>query len=767
MITNSSFSILFVIFIFFGCKNHPNSISLSASTQQDVLKQGWEKEYWSNQDDYSDTLSTRFDSRVLVLQSDTLTRDRWYKKINIKPYAHYKVSGFIKTKNIEGENPGAGAGFRLGKLDFIGDTVFKGTQDWTPVKMKFDSGGEDSFMLECLLGKRGRAKGQVYFDKLQLEEISAKELNPSVILNFNKKKEPMSPYLYGQFIEHMGRSIYGGLWAEMLTDRKFYYKPGSHKSAWKFEGDTLYVSIDSSKTYSRGNIPVLQTLNGSISLSQDSLAVKAGEVYNGRLVFKASAGMQKVEISLSDNEKNETQSFKVKPGKFETLPFSFSSDFESTNAELKVTFSGQGKVTMAAVSLMPANNIAGFRPDVLELMKQLNAPVYRWPGGNFVSGYDWKDGIGDPDKRPTKYEHAWNGLEYNDVGVDEFMQLCDLLKTDAYIAVNTGLGTAEMAAEEVEYVNGSQNTKLGKWRAANGHAQPYDVQLWAVGNEMFGDWQLGHMPIADYVLKHNAVAQAMWKVDPDIKLVAVGSPGKWNDMMYSHSSKYMDYISEHFYRQDWHAGGLLTHVKQIPEAIREIAEEHRRCRNEIPEIKGENIKIVLDEWNYWYGPHIYGLLGTRYYLRDALGIAAGINEFSRQSDMFYMANYAQTINVIGAIKTTKTDSWLESTGLVLKLYREKFGSQPIAVSGSPEPLDVAATLTQDGKYLTLSVINATHQNYDLNLKGIADKLVENGASYIISGTDDMAYNDEQHKNRISIKENANSLSIAAVSAGIY
>jgi alpha-N-arabinofuranosidase len=168
-----------------------------------------------------------------------------------------------------------------------------------------------------------------------------------------------------------------------------------------------------------------------------------------------------------------------------------------------------------------------------------------------------------------------------------------------------------------------------------------------------------------------------------------------------------------------------------------------------------------------YGPHIYGLLGTRYFLRDALGIAAGINEFSRQSDMFYMANYAQTINVIGAIKTTKTDSWLESTGLVLKLYREKFGSQPIAVSGSPEPLDVAATLTQDGKYLTLSVINATHQNYDLNLKGIADKLVENGASYIISGTDDMAYNDEQHKNRISIKENANSLSIAAVSAGIY
>lgn len=270
---------------------------------------------------------------------------------------------------------------------------------------------------------------------------------------------------------------------------------------------------------------------------------------------------------------------------------------------------------------------------------------------------------------------------------------------------------------------------------------PFNVKLWAVGNEMFGDWQLGHMPIEDYVVKHNKVAQAMWDVDPNIDLIAVGYPGKWNDMMYENCADYMTYISEHFYKQDWHAGGLLTHVNQKPEVIKSVAQEHRRARREIPGIEEKNIKIAMDEWNYWYGPHIYGLLGTRYYLRDALGIAAGLNEFSRQSDIYYMANYAQTVNVIGAIKTTKTDAWLEGTGLVLKLYRREFGTKPVELQGKPEPLDVAATLTEDEQFLTISIVNATHENQFLRLKTVANRIAKKGKSFLISGENDMVYND--------------------------
>jgi alpha-N-arabinofuranosidase len=334
------------------------------------------------------------------------------------------------------------------------------------------------------------------------------------------------------------------------------------------------------------------------------------------------------------------------------------------------------------------------------------------------------------------------------------------------------LGTAEMAADEVEYFNGNTTTKMGKWRAENGHPEPYKIKLWAVGNEMFGEWQLGYMPIEKYVIKHNEVAKAMWKTDTTLELVAVGALGKWNDMMYTNTSDNMTFISEHFYRQDWHAGGLLTHVKQIPDAIKEIAEEHRRCRKEIAQLKGKNVKIALDEWNYWYGPHEYGLLGTKFFLRDALGIAAGLNEFSRQSDIYYMANYAQTVNVIGAIKTTKTDAWLEGTGLVLKLYRKEFGTIPIAIEGVPEPLDVAATLTEDGKYLTISVINATHKAYPLKLVLTQGHISFEGKKFTVSGTNDMIYNNKDAKNNISIKEEKtiitdDTLIIPKESASIY
>ena len=140
-----------------------------------------------------------------------------------------------------------------------------------------------------------------------------------------------------------------------------------------------------------------------------------------------------------------------------------------------------------------------------------------------VSGYDWRDGIGDPDKRPPRYDYAWRALEPNDMGIDDYMVLNKLLNMEPYICANTGFGDAHSAAEEVEYANGSVNTPMGKLRAANGHPDPYKVTWWNVGNEMFGPWQLGFMSLDHYVIKHNMVAQAMRRVDPAIKIVAAGA----------------------------------------------------------------------------------------------------------------------------------------------------------------------------------------------------------------------------------------------------
>jgi len=137
---------------------------------------------------------------------------------------------------------------------------------------------------------------------------------------------------------------------------------------------------------------------------------------------------------------------------------------------------------------MPADNLHGFRPDTIALLRQLNSGFWRLPGGNFLSDYDWHVGIGDPDKRPPTWDYAWNAMQPNDVGMDELMQMCRLLGVDPYITVNAGLGGAESAAEEVEYMNGSTNTRMGALRAQNGHPKPYRVKYWNVGNEPYGFW---------------------------------------------------------------------------------------------------------------------------------------------------------------------------------------------------------------------------------------------------------------------------------------
>jgi len=765
------FTLLLLLVLSCAPIDKDTSTLLSPDLETQFKEAGWETEYWSNQENYSDSTFKDTDARVLVISHDSLQMGRIFKKVNVKPYAQYKVTGFIKTEQVSTDKPNAGAGFGLGKFSSKTDTVFTGTTAWTPVEMTFNTEGDDSFIIECLLGKNAPASGTAYFKDIKLEELSSQSLEPNVNIDLEAQKEPMSPYIYGQFIEHMGKSIYGGLWAEMLTDRKFYHKPGTSASPWEVSVDSTAIALDANNGYTEQALPVFSLSEEELEITQDSIPVKEGVRYNGRVVLKVAGDLEELSVHFTTEGKAQKQVLDVQKNAIVTLPITFEA-VDAGYAALKLRSKGSGTITLAAISLMPEDNIEGFRPDVIALLKELDSPIYRWPGGNFVSGYDWKDGIGNPDARPTRYERAWNGLEYNDVGIHEFMQLCKILDAEANIAVNTGLGDAALAANEVEYFNGAATTPMGKRRAANGHPEPYNVQLWAVGNEMFGDWQLGHMPIEEYVKKHNKVAEAMWAVDPDIDLIAVGYPGEWNDMMYQNTAENMTYISEHFYRQDWHAGGLLTHVKQMPDAIREIAEEHRRARREIPGIADRDIKIALDEWNYWYGPHEFGLLGTRYFLRDALGIAAGLNEFSRQSEMYYMANYAQTVNVIGAIKTTPTDSWLEGTGLVLKTYRKEFGTIPVAVSGAPEPLDVAATLTEDGTYLTLSVINATHQEYHLALDFITENIPTQGTAFVITGANDMVYNDVTHKNSIYLEETSfelehNSLQVAKESAGIY
>jgi alpha-N-arabinofuranosidase len=306
-----------------------------------------------------------------------------------------------------------------------------------------------------------------------------------------------------------------------------------------------------------------------------------------------------------------------------------------------------------------------------------------------------------------------------------------------------------MAVEELEYANGGPDTPMGKWRASNGHPEPYKVKFWSIGNEMYGSWQLGHMRLEKYVEKHNEFAKALRAVDPAVCLIAVGDAGPWSEGMLRHCADHMDLLSEHFYCQE--RTGLSGHVAQIPRAIHAKAEAHRRYRSEIESLKGKDIRIALDEWNYWYGPHLYGELGTRYFLKDALGIAAGLHEYARNSELFYMANYAQTVNVIGCIKTTKTAAEFDTTGLVLKLYRKHFGTAPVATETSP-PLDAQAAWTEDRKALTLAVVNPSLKDVEIPLEIKGASLSGAGKRWQIAGKDPMAYNEPGKPRRVTIEE---------------
>jgi len=614
----------------------------------------------------------------------------------------------------------------------------------------------------------------------------------TVKIDLEKKQSPISKYIYGQFIEHLGRCIYGGIWAEMLEDRKFFYPITAEFNPWGTaddpyweSGDFQYlnaspwqvlgsavVAMDSINPYVGAHTPVIQLPgDGAAGIFQAGLAVEKDQKYTGRIILAgdATAAPITVRLVLHDGTvlTHEIQKISVA---FQTFPLEFVAHVASDAVKIEISSAGKGRFKIGTLSLMPANNLKGWRRDVIALLKELDSPIYRWPGGNFVSGYNWRDGIGPRDQRPPRKNPAWKGIEHNDVGIHEYMELMELIHTEPFIAVNTGLGTVAEVAEEVEYCNGASDTPQGKLRAQNGHPAPYKIQYWAVGNEMYGSWQLGHIPLEEYVKKHNRVAEAMWQVDPTIQLIGVGAVGQWSETMLKTCADYMNLISEHIYCKE--NPDVLTHTQQLAGEIRQKANAHRKYRAEIDALQDKDIRIAMDEWNYWYGPYLYGELGVQYHHKDALGVAIGLHEYFRNSDLYFMANYAQTVNVIGCIKTSRTAAAFETTGLALALYRQNFGTIPVEISGATGHLDLSAALTADGRAITIAIVNPTDKA-ELIIPdfGKAD-LKKQGQRWIIVHPDPESFNEPGKVPNVKIQEHEvtlkqNQLESPAYSIVIY
>lgn len=588
---------------------------------------------------------------------------------------------------------------------------------------------------------------------------------------------PIDPFIYGQFIEHLGRSIYGGIWAEMLEDRKFYFPITEDYAPYKGLEDTEFPVIGASPWQIINSPSGVQMVEEDSFVGQHSpqiqegagirqldLGVRQGLDYVGHL-WARPEGPQSAQIEVTlvwgdDGTDRQSTSLRFEPGDYARQTFTFTPTRtvpRGASLEIRVL---EGTLSVGTVSLMPGDNVRGMRADTLAVLKQLKGTIYRWPGGNFVSGYNWRDGIGDRDRRPPRKNPAWTGVEHNDFGTDEFLDFCHEIGTEPMIAVNTGFGDAYSAAQWVEYTNANVETMAGSWRATHGHAEPYDVRYWSVGNEMFGTWQLGFMQLHQYVLKHNEVAEAMWEVDPELVLVGVGAleaineqhdPQQverdvgWSRGMLEGSGDHMDLISEHVYvgRTPWSDTGRIDiseHVLTARNAIRQKAQGHRELQATLDSLNGRVVPIALDEWNYWHRDYVYGELGCVYDLADGLGLAVGLHELFRQSDIITMANYAQTVNVIGAIKTTRIAAEMETTGLVLQMYRDHYGRVPLKVTGDFAAYDVSAALSEDGSSITLGVVNPTREDVGLTIYLGGASILKEATRWHISGADEFAHN---------------------------
>lgn len=315
----------------------------------------------------------------------------------------------------------------------------------------------------------------------------------------------------------------------------------------------------------------------------------------------------------------------------------------------------------------------GFRKDVLDEIRQLGVPIIRYPGGNFVSGYNWLDGVGPKASRPRVLDKAWNSIESNQFGTNEFMAWCKAAGTAPLMGLNLGTGTAEEAAALVEYCNVEKGTKWSDLRRQHGIADPYKAQHWCLGNEMDGPWQIGHMSATEYGLKAADAARQMRYVDPSLKLIACGSSGplmptylEWDREVLEQCYDYVDGLSLHRYfgNNERDSGGdtskylalNLSMDRQIAEtvAVCDLVRGHKRSP--------KKLWLSFDEWNVWYrttsGDTVNGhrteaphLLEEVYNLEDALLVGGLVNTLLRNADRVKLACLAQLVNVIAPIMT--------------------------------------------------------------------------------------------------------------------
>ena len=564
------------------------------------------------------------------------------------------------------------------------------------------------------------------------------QLHASITVDATKPIGPISPLLYGQFIEHMFEGVKFGLHAELLHNRSFEEQPNviglsrywerypddrNDDYALNFNWDATDSYPEKKEAENNSHSLRVDAGNGVIvrhGLFQSRIPLRAETEYAGYVWLKTTDYQGNVTIALEKDDADGPvyAEAKITPaqGSWQKYEFRLRPSTTDSLSRLVILFNGHGRVWIDQVSLMPADSIDGVRTDVLNKVKDLKPAFLRWPGGNVAQDYHWQWAVGPRDQRAAWTNLSWkNEVEPGDFGTAEFVRFSRNVGAEPAITVNVeGRGaTVDEAAAWVEYCNGSTSTKYGALRSAHGYPQPFNVTLWEIGNEIWGDWVRGHSDAETYAQNLNRYATAMRKVDPGIKLIAVGDNNMaWNQTVLNRSGANIDYLAIHHYYGRREMAGDLNNLMARPLFYQSFYSKIEQLLKEAS--PKHEIKLAINEW---------GLdlpLNQQYSVLSALYAARLMNVFERSKGLVAMSAVSDLVNGWpgGVIQAGREGVFVSPIYLVNQLYSSALGAEILATDiqspgfdssreGKNVPyLDVVASQSADRSHIYIKAINS-------------------------------------------------------------
>jgi alpha-N-arabinofuranosidase len=677
----------------------------------------------------------------------------------------WRLRGWVRTENLSA----TGATAFTGAIDVrtsagsLGRTPsHTGTADWREESVTFRVASPGEVNVQLFHTGRGRGTGKVWFDDIRLDAIAepARAQTEEVRITAQKlSRLPIDAKQGGQFIEPLC-SLIPSLLAQQVNASSFEEEPPC-KFAYRPEVDQTQRPWypDGAVQVARYSYDTFNAFNGARSqkieigatwaragISQDGFALKKGLRYRLRLHMRGEGNVEaRAWLHAGGRVVANAVSLGNAGAEWKGAAAELVASADTDNATLTIDFAGPGTLWLDRVYMIGEDAVLGiWRPDVVAALRELHSGVIRF-GGTAIEGYEWDRGIGPWDQR-VPFTTWWGGLEPNFVGEEEFIQLCRLVGAEPLICMRWTGKTPQDAADQIEYFNGAATTKWGSLRAKNGHAEPYGVKYWQIGNEVGG---------AEYDASVKPIAEAMRKVDPSIRILSAFP----SEQTLKFGAGLLDYLSPHHY-----AIADLTGVE------REFAALQKQIDRDGA---GRQVRVAVTEWNTTGGEWGLGR-GMLQTLGNALSCARYHNLLQRNADLTEMAMRSNLANSFGSGVIMTGPGWLylAPTYYAQQFYARAAGTFPLRVERAgdlpwhlAEP-DLSATLSADGKTLRIYVVNSTTETLRerLNLAALNVATMQGTAHVLKDG--DQALSTEIINSRDDLRRIAPVTRAAAVQGSV-